>query len=68
LVDAVYEKLKLVTAAGVPTVVVEQNVRKVLEVANHVIVLVLGQVRFQGPREQLEREVDLHQLFLGADV
>lgn len=68
LVDAVYEKLQYITALGTPTMIVEQNVRKVLEAASHVVVLVLGRVRFQGPREQLEREVDLQRLFMGAVV
>jgi branched-chain amino acid transport system ATP-binding protein len=68
VVNTVYEQLMRVTASGVPTLIVEQNVRKVLEVAGHVIVLVLGRVRFQGSRERLEREVDLERLFLGADV
>ncbi len=68
LVETVYEKLTLITGSGVPAMIVEQNVRKVLEVAQQVVVLVLGRVRFQGSRERLEREVDLARLFMGAEV
>lgn len=68
LVEAVYEKIRLLTESGIPTLIVEQNVRKVLEVASRVIVLVLGRVRYEGARADLERTVDLGRLFLGAEV
>jgi hypothetical protein len=42
----------------------EQNVRKAISVADHVIVLVLGNVRYSGDVGQLEREVDLGHLFI----
>lgn len=68
MVNAVYDKLQLITTSGTLKMIVEQNVRKVLEVATYVVVLVLGAVRFRGTKEQLEREIDLERLFLGAVV
>ena len=64
LIDLVYEKVGELARAGLTTVIVEQNVRKVLSVADHAIVLVLGDVRYAGGVADLEREVDLGRLFV----
>ena len=53
LVNVVYEKISALANDGLPTMLVEQNVRKGLSVANHVIVLTLGKVRFEGLPERL---------------
>jgi len=50
-----------------PILIVEQNVRKGLSVADHAIVLVLGVVRFEGRPDELESKVDLARLFLELD-
>ena len=64
LIDLVYEKVAELAAGGLTTVIVEQNVRKALSVADHAIVLVLGNVRYAGDVGELEREVDLGRLFV----
>jgi branched-chain amino acid transport system ATP-binding protein len=64
IIDLVYEKVCLLAAQGLTTVLVEQNVRKALSVADHAMVLVLGQVRYQGGVDDLERDVDLGRLFI----
>lgn len=64
LIDLVYEKIAELAAGGLTTVIVEQNVRKALSVADHAIVLVLGNVRYAGGAAELEREVDLGRLFV----
>jgi branched-chain amino acid transport system ATP-binding protein len=64
LVDLVYEKLAALAGGGLTTMLVEQNVRKGLSIADRVIVLALGEVRFMGTPDRLEAEVDLGRLFL----
>lgn len=64
LIDLVYEKVTELASGGLTTVIVEQNVRKALSVADHAVVLVLGDVRYAGPVDGLEREVDLGRLFI----
>lgn len=64
MIDQVYDNLTTLAAEGLTTMIVEQNVKKALSVADHVLVLVLGQIRYQGGVEQLEREVDLGRLFV----
>jgi len=64
MVDFVYEKLISMAGEGLATLLVEQNVRKALEVADHVVVIVLGQVKFQGTPAELESSLDLGTLFL----
>jgi branched-chain amino acid transport system ATP-binding protein len=68
MVDFVYSRIAELTSAGLTTLLVEQNVRKALSVASHVIVLVLGEVRFHGEVEELERTVDLGTLFLEGKI
>lgn len=64
VIDQVYEKIAELTGHSLTTVIVEQNVRKAISVADHVIVLVLGNVRYSGDVGKLEREVDLGRLFI----
>jgi branched-chain amino acid transport system ATP-binding protein len=64
MIDLVYTKVAELAAGGLTTMIVEQNVRKALAVADHVVVLVLGQLRYQGDVARLEREVDLGRLFV----
>ena len=64
VIDLVYEKVVELAGQGLTTVIVEQNVRKALAVADHVVVLVLGKVRYTGEVGELEREVDLGRLFV----
>ena len=64
MIDLVYEKIADLAAAGLTTLIVEQNVRKALSVADRVIVLVLGDVRYAGDVTDLENQVDLGRLFV----
>jgi branched-chain amino acid transport system ATP-binding protein len=64
MIDLVYEKITELARQGLTTMLVEQNVRKALSVADHVVVLVLGRVRYQGDVHRLEHEVDLGRLFV----
>jgi len=64
MIGLVYQKVSELAARGLTIMIVEQNVRKALAVAGHVVVLVLGSVRYQGGVARLENEVDLGRLFV----
>lgn len=65
--DMVFAHVVSLAERGMPILIVEQNVRKGLSVADHAIVLVLGVVRFEGRPDELESKVDLARLFLELD-
>jgi len=64
MVEFVYERLTNMAGDGLSILLVEQNVRKALEVSDQVIVLVLGEVRYCGTPQNLEGSVDLGTLFV----
>jgi len=68
MIDFVYHRVSELTSGGLTTLLVEQNVRKALSVASHMIVLVLGEVRFSGTPAELESSVDLGKLFLEGKI
>jgi branched-chain amino acid transport system ATP-binding protein len=68
MIDFVYDRIGRLTSDGLTTLIVEQNVKKAMAVANHVIVLVLGNVRFEGSPQVLESTIDLGTLFLEGKV
>ncbi len=68
MIEFVYEKIGELTRSGITTFLVEQNVRKALSVADHVIVLVLGELRYMGSPDKLESEIDLGKLFLEGKI
>ena len=68
MVDFIYDRIQFLAKNGVDILVVEQNVRKALQVADHVVVLVLGQVRYEGTPADLEANVDLGTLFLEGKI
>ena len=61
-VMAVVKKLR---DAGYTVVLVEQNVRKALEVADQVYLLVSGKVHWRGTPEELLKEKELGRIYLG---
>ncbi|CAB4838257.1 MAG: ATP-binding cassette domain-containing protein [Actinobacteria bacterium] len=68
IVDFVYDRIQHLANNGVDVLVVEQNTKKALAIANHVVVLVLGDVRFEGTPDSLEKEIDLGTLFLEGRI
>ncbi|CAB4712614.1 unannotated protein [freshwater metagenome] len=68
VVDFVYDRIQHLANNGVDVLVVEQNTKKALAIANHVVVLVLGDVRFEGTPDSLEKEIDLGTLFLEGRI
>ena len=68
IVDFVYDRIQHLANNGVDVLVVEQNTKKALAIANHAVVLVLGDVRFEGTPDSLEKEIDLGTLFLEGRI
>jgi branched-chain amino acid transport system ATP-binding protein len=64
-VSAIYDKLKQVNDLGIAILLVEQNVRKALEVADRVYVLDMGRKKFEGTPEDLNTKADLAEMYLG---
>jgi ABC-type branched-subunit amino acid transport system ATPase component len=65
-VDAIFEKVMEVNAAGVTILMVEQNARRALALSHRGYVLDLGQNRFQGPGPELIADPKVADLYLGG--
>lgn len=66
LVTSVFEQIKQINQAGTAIVLVEQNARKALEMANRGYVLESGRDRFTGPGSELLNDPKVGELYLGA--
>lgn len=64
MMGQVYEKIQELARGGLTVLVVEQNVRKALEIADMIVVIVLGNVRYVGTPAEIERDIDLGTLFI----
>ena len=65
LVTEIFDKVKAVNRSGLTVVMIEQNVKEALRIADRVIVLVNGTVRLVASPEEIRSGHDLHKLFLG---
>lgn len=68
LVSQSFKHIKDLSRLDVPIVLVEQNVRQALKIADHVYILVQGEVRFSGTPADLARHPDLVNLYLGVSA
>ena len=66
LVRELFAKVQEVAAAGIAVLIVEQNARQALSVANRGFVLVNGKNRFTGTGQDLLNDPDVRQSFLGG--
>jgi branched-chain amino acid transport system ATP-binding protein len=64
VVDEVYRTLETIRDTGTTLLIIEQHVSHALAIADDVVVLVKGEVAFNGPANEVG---DLHQHLLGAD-
>jgi ABC-type branched-subunit amino acid transport system ATPase component len=65
LVDDVIEQVRTLVDHGAQIVLVEQNVRAALRIADHVYILAQGETQFDGPPSDLTEEDELIELYLG---
>jgi ABC-type branched-subunit amino acid transport system ATPase component len=66
VVELVWEKIEQIQAEGVAVLIVEQNARRALEMADRGYVLDLGEVRFDGPGQELLHDPAIAELYLGG--
>lgn len=65
LVDEVFEQIQVLKDAGIDMIIVEQNVRKVPDIAEHVFVMDQGELAYDGPREGFEGSDELMEMYFG---
>jgi len=65
LVDEVFGQIEHLKDAGVDMVIVEQNVRKVLEIAEYVYVFEQGELAFNGEADEFRDRDQLMEMYLG---
>ena len=66
IVSEVFAMLKDINATGVTVVLVEQNVKAALSIADRAVILVEGRIRHQGPAEGMIGDPLLAKLYLGG--
>lgn len=67
LVDDVFAMTETLVEQGAQVILVEQNVRDALRIANHVYIVAQGQLQFEGPAHDLLDEDELVELYLGLE-
>jgi branched-chain amino acid transport system ATP-binding protein len=65
LVDDVIEQVRRLVDIGAQIVLVEQNVRAALRIADYVYIVAQGEIQFGGPPSELQEEDKLIELYLG---
>ncbi|WP_440997368.1 ABC transporter ATP-binding protein [Arhodomonas sp. SL1] len=66
LVDEMFENIRRINATGLAVLMVEQNARKSLEMADRGYVLASGQNRVEGAGHELLNDPDVGRLYLGG--
>jgi branched-chain amino acid transport system ATP-binding protein len=61
----IIEAIRRINAEGIPVLIAEQNVRRVLRLANYVYVLETGRIAFEGESEQLTNDDRIRASYLG---
>jgi ABC-type branched-subunit amino acid transport system ATPase component len=67
-IDEIYGTLAELNRTGIALLIVEQNVRRVLEAAHRVVVLDMGRNAFAGAADELRRSDRIRRLYLGEDA
>ncbi|MCU0499796.1 MAG: ABC transporter ATP-binding protein [Anaerolineae bacterium] len=65
LVNEVFEIIQAIKARGIPILLVEQNARKALQIADWVYVLERGEIVNAGPAATLQRDPRILEAYLG---
>lgn len=65
LVDDAFGLIERLVETGAQVVLIEQNVRAALRLADYVYILAEGEVQFHGPPSELSEEEALMELYLG---
>ncbi len=65
LVTEVFDELQKINQEGTTIVLVEQNAKRALEISDYAFVLELGKIRFEGPAQELARNEEIIEAYLG---
>ena len=65
VIDQVFVSISMIMEMGVSILLVEQNVKKALEIAHKVYILNLGTIAFSGTPEEIMKSENLKKLYLG---
>ena len=68
LIDEIYGTLGDLNRSGIALLIVEQNVRRILDSAHRVVVLDMGRNAFAGASDELRRSDRIRRLYLGEDA
>src|ERR1700738_3970702 len=67
-IDEIYATLAALNRAGIALLIVEQNVRRILDAAHRVVVLDMGRNAFAGASAELRQSDRIRRLYLGEDA
>jgi branched-chain amino acid transport system ATP-binding protein len=65
LVEEIFQMVVDLRELGVTILLVEQNVDRTLDVADHIFLMDTGQVQFAGTPAELRERVDVAEAYLG---
>jgi branched-chain amino acid transport system ATP-binding protein len=68
MVEKVFEVVRDVHAQGVPILLVEQNAKLALEIANRGYVMDSGLVTMSGPADQMLHDPKVRAAYLGEEI
>jgi branched-chain amino acid transport system ATP-binding protein len=68
MVEEVYGLLSDLKASGLTLLIVEQNTRVALELADYGYVMESGRIVLEGPSSQLKSNEDVREFYLGLTV
>jgi branched-chain amino acid transport system ATP-binding protein len=67
LIDDVFEMTERLVESGAQVLLIEQNVREAMRVADYAYILAQGRLQFDGTPDELTDEDELVDLYLGLD-
>lgn len=68
IVNRIFDVIRRLKESGVTILLVEQNARKALAIADRAYVLETGQIGLSGPAAELARNPAVEQAYLGGGV
>jgi branched-chain amino acid transport system ATP-binding protein len=66
MIDAIFDVIKALKDDGATILLVEQNARKALQVADRAYILETGSIVLEGPAQELAAGADVQRAYLGA--
>mgnify|MGYP001236890216 CR=1 FL=1 len=64
--EEIWSVVEVIKREGVATIIVDKNISKLMEIADHHLIVVKGEVVFSGDGAKLSAEAGLMQQYLGV--